>query len=60
MKGVFLAIACAAHAFTVNGHYALNTPGKAAQPLVAGLLQCFGVDESKHPREGVMGGDAVG
>ena len=44
----------------VDGEYALDAPDHAAQPLVTGFFQRFGVDQSEHPREGVVRGDAVG
>ena len=57
---MFLAAACTAHAFAVNGDHALDAPGYATQPLVTGLFQRFGIDQPEHPREGVVRGDAVG
>ena len=57
---MFLAVACTAYAFAVNGDHALDAPGHAAQPLVTGLFQRFGIDQPEHPREGVVRGDAVG
>ena len=54
VQRVLLAVTRTAYAFAVNGDYALDTPGYATEPLVAGLLQRFGVDQPEHPREGVV------
>ena len=55
-----LAIARAAHAFAINGDYALNVSSHTAKPLMAGLLQRLGVDQAKHPSKSVVRGYAVG
>jgi hypothetical protein len=51
---VLLALACTTYTFAVNGDNALDAPGYATEPLVAGSFKRFCVDQPEHPREGVV------
>lgn len=55
-----ICFAAAAHAFTVNGHRAVYPACYLGEPLLAGPLQLFGIEQAKHPCKGIVRGNARG
>lgn len=45
---------------TVNGHRAVHPACHLGEPLLAGPLQLFGIEQAKHPCKGIVRGDARG
>lgn len=55
LQRVLFTMTQATHAFAVYGYHAFDAPYKTGKPLVAGVFQCFRIDQAKHSGERGVG-----